>query len=540
VSGQLVWKVGASRGVAAPQELQTHGVAMRLLLSLMLLIVLLPHVAVAQTGESGLMATDALASSGLTRMWFTQLSLDRARGRVAGVFMHVSPTKSHTVVEIRHEGQRYVFSERDRDAFGKEIGVEGAKQQADLKVEELKKLAAAAGKPDALAPQIETHVVPQITLYATSERGLLHTVDGETGKTLWTTQVGNPLYPTSGPAANDKFVALANGSTVYVLKAEDGSLVWSRPAMGIPGSGPALTHEYLFVPMVSGHIETLSLEEPKRPVNIYKSFGRTMIQPVVSNNSVAWVTDSGNLYVGMAHTPGLRFRMQASDAIHAAAAFMLPDKVFVSSLDGYIYCVNERKGNILWRFTTGEPITHSPVALGDTVYAISKRGNMFAIDATTAAERWVTGGIRSYVAASAKRLYCVDVRGDLAILDLATGSRLGTVTGVRVDMPLMNTQTDRIILVSSTGLIQCLRETELPFPLVHFMLDPPPQRTRTVLPKSGAPKTDSPQQPKETDPFSADPARPATPAAPAADPFATPPATAPAAPPAGADPFATP
>jgi putative pyrroloquinoline-quinone binding quinoprotein len=272
-------------------------------------------------------------------------------------------------------------------------------------------------------------------------------------------------------------------------------------------------------------------------VSVYKSFGRTTVQPVVSSNSVAWPTDSGNLYVGLAHGPGLRFRMHATDAINAPPAFLAPDKVFATSLDGYIYCLNERKGNILWRFTTGEPIAHSPVALGDTVYAISKHRNMYAIDVNSAAERWVIGGIRSYVAGNDKRLYCIDVRGDLVVLDTATGSRLGAIAGVPSDVPLMNAQTDRLILVSSTGLVQCFREANLPWPVVHYLIEPQ-KKIAKPLPSTQGPKTEEKSTaPTETDPFAPTgnqpPPRPA-----AADPFAAPAAAKPAGP--AADPFAAP
>lgn len=490
----------------------------RYLLSILLLVS--PALARADTGTPRPLSPDATRSVGLERMWFTQLSLDRGRGRVAGIFMHVSGIQAHTVFQITHDGKRYVFSQRDRNAFGKEIGVEGAKKQADDKAQEIKKAQEDAGKADAEAPAIETFVVPKITLYATSERGGVHALDGETGRTIWTTSVGNPLYPTTPPAANDKFVGVCNGSTIYAIRADDGSVVWTRPAVGSPGAGPALTEEYMFVPMVSGQVETLLLEDPNRPMGIYKSFGRTMVQPVVSSNSVAWPTEDGNLYVGLAHTPGLRFRMKAADAIESAPAFLSPDKICATSADGYIYCLGEQKGNIIWRFTTGEPINHSPIALGNTVFAISERGAMYAIDVETVAERWVATGIRSYLAGNEKRLYCLDTRGNLAILDTATGSRLGGIPSVPCDVPVLNAQTDRILLVSSTGLVQCLRETNLPWPVVHYKIEPP-QKTAKTQPKTGPKTDDKSLPPADTDPFGS-PSGKSTSPPPAAgpDPFA--------------------
>jgi outer membrane protein assembly factor BamB len=504
---------------------------------LALVIVLAPLAAHGQSGSSTMIAPETLQRAGLERMWFTQLSLDRGRGRVAGIFQHVSPTQSHTVFSVEHQGKRYVFSERDRDAFGKQIGREAAEELAKKKAEEL--VASPAGSEAAAAPSVAAHVIPRITLYATSERGLVHAIDAETGRTLWTTQVGNPLYPTSGPAANDDFVGVCNGSTIYVLTAADGNIKWTRPTVGIPGAGPVLTHNHLFIPMVSGHMESLRLDEPKRPPVIYKSFGRIMTQPVVSENSVAWTTDSGNLYVGVAHGAGIRYRMQAGDSVAAQPAFLAPDKVLVASLDGYLYCVQEQKGNILWRFTTGESIAHPPVTLGEQVFVISTRGNMFSLDAATAAERWVAPGIHSYLAASDQRLYCQDLRGGLAILDAETGSRLATVPGIVSDLPLMNIQTDRLVLVSGTGMVQCFREAQRPFPLVHFVIEQPTQAARPA-PRTATPKTDDTQpQPAATDPFDAAPARPAAPPPPAGDdPFGAPPAAAP--PPPAGDPFGTP
>ena len=246
-----------------------------------------------------------------------------------------------------------------------------------------------------------------------------------------------------------------------------------------------------------------------------------MVSPVVSTNSVAWPTDKGSLYVGLAHAPGLRYRMKAGDSIDSAPAF-LDDKVYATSIDGYIYCLGERKGNILWRFTTGEPISHSPIALDDTIYAISQEGNMYALDAKSAAERWITSGIKSYLAGNSKHLYCRDLRGDLAILDTATGTRVGTLTGVRADVPVLNSQTDRILLVHSSGLIQCLREINNPFPVVHYQIEPQHKATAKAPPKGEAKKTQDQQPPSQDtiDPFApTTPAKPAAPPAAGGDPF---------------------
>jgi outer membrane protein assembly factor BamB len=475
----------------------------------------------AQSVAAALISPEAARRVGLERMWSTQLNLDRSRGRVAGLHLHVSATEAHTVFEVTAAGKRFVFSQHDRNTFGEEIGVEGAKKLAEEKLASLQ-ADFDAGKKEGPPPALAAHVVPRTTLYATSERGMVQAIDAETGSTRWSTIVGDPRFPTTAAGANDKYAAVCNGSTLYVLLAIDGALAWSRPCVGSPGAGPALSDELVLVPMISGQIETFLVDDPRRPVAIYKSFGRAMVQPVVSNNSVGWPTDQGNLYVGLAHQPGVRFRLQANGAINSGPTFLLPDKIFVTSLDGYIYCVNEQRGNVLWRFTTGDPISHSPVALGNVVYAITDRGDMYAVDVVKASEVWVIPGIRSYLAGNEKRLYCLDTRGDLVVLDTASGSRLGTIAGGNLDEPLLNVLTDRIIVATSFGLVQCLRETNQPFPIVYFQPEAklPVQGKKPAAPKAG--ETGDPMP---------------TPMPPAADPFAAPPPAAGAAKPAD-DPFA--
>src|SRR5439155_1916510 len=100
-------------------------------------LLVFPAIALAQPSSSALVSPEAARQVGLERMWFTQLSLDRSRGRLSGLAMHVSATQLHTVFQIMHEGHRYVFSERDRDAFHKEIGVDCAKAAAEEKAKTL-------------------------------------------------------------------------------------------------------------------------------------------------------------------------------------------------------------------------------------------------------------------------------------------------------------------------------------------------------------------------------------------------------------------
>ncbi len=481
--------------------------------------VLLPVAASAQITSSGLLNSTALHAAGLERMWFTQLDLDRARGRVVGLHQFVSPTKFHTIFEFIHDGKRYTFSERDRNAFGEMIGVDAARLKAEEALAQIKADLIAAGKMDPALPPIETHRVPEITIAATTDRGILQVLDGETGQTKWSTLVGSPRHPTTEPAVSDEYVAVCNGSTLYVYNADDGQLAWQKQVVGAVGAGPAITDSQIYVPMLNGTMETYAVDNPRRP-RVFRAYGRTVVQPVASNESVAWPTDQGKLYVGFARGGTMKYRVEAKDAMNAAPTFMAPDKILATSMDGYVYCIEEGRGQILWRFTTGEPIGQSPLAVGDTVYAVTDAGKFYAISAANGAELWMTDGVRTILAANKDRVYVTEVTGNVLILDAQSGSRLGSIYASDLNLKYTNVLTDRIIIGTRTGLIQCIRERGLVYPVAHQQLEP-------IAPPAAQPK-----------------GGPGAPAAkPAADPFADPGAVdpfggdAPAAPKPEADPF---
>src|SRR3954467_6948308 len=77
------------------------------------------------------------------------------------------------------------------------------------------------------------------SLLVQTTRGTVALLDGETGRTLWATQVGPPDRTSTEPDANEEFVAVVNGSSLYVLDRLTGHLLWQRAVGGVPGAGPA-------------------------------------------------------------------------------------------------------------------------------------------------------------------------------------------------------------------------------------------------------------------------------------------------------------
>lgn len=496
-----------------------------LLTTSVLLTLAFPLIVPAQTSRSGLISSSAASRLGLTREWFTQVALDRARGRVTYTSTHVNNSRTHTLFQVVYDRGKLEFSELARDRFGKQLGSMGAVELAAQRIVEIceemqarngdgpmkddltatkqaaeqvlqnilefraeqqtsrkeveapsvEEFAAplfsrAKAAPD-LLPRFQRRVIPEITIYVATNQGMVQAIDGETGKTRWAVPVGRANHPNMAPAANDEYVAVVNGSMLEILDSQTGKTVWERRLSHAPGASPAITDETIFVPMVNGHVEMYKLyrmDEKFQPPSYFVSSGQNLLQPLTTpGGSLAWASGRGYLYVAAGDADRLRFRLEANKQIESPPTFAPPDLILVSSTDGYVYCVKELAGTVTWRFSTGQPISQSPIPIGGSVFVVTDNLGLFCVNLENGVEKWWSPRIRRFLSASATRVYCEGDRGQLVVLDLETGGRVGTVNTVGLDLKILNSQTDRLYLGSKTGLIQCLHETALSLPIVH-------------------------------------------------------------------------
>lgn len=405
------------------------------------------------------------------------------------------------------------------------------------------------------------------TLLITTNRAMLHAMDAETGQTLWVQQIGQPEHPTLVPDANRESVAVVNASQLYVLQRNTGKLLWKTQLAGVPVAGPALSHQRVYVPMLSGMVESFHLrgsgeptispdkdeekgkkatakelgqqEAKRREANrvdvpvACQSWGQATAAPLVvrqddEEDRVAWPTDRGILFVGGVTLNDPRafpmlYRMSTSGGIVGQPSYLPPHPqiaedtgaIFLSSRDGFVYAAREKDGSSMWRFPTGEPIAQPAVALDTRIYASVQTGGLYCLDARKGTQLWWTPQIKKVVAASKSRLYASDKLGQLQLLDVRNGARLATLAAQNFPVQLTNTETDRIYLASADGLIQCLREIDLVQPYRHNVAAPVKAKDTKPAAKKGVPRAGAPSSPageeKDAEAGEAKPAKKAAP-----------------------------
>ncbi len=369
-------------------------------------------------------------------------------------------------------------------------------------------------------------VLNQGLLLVQTDRAMLQAIDAETGQTLWAIQVGQRNHPSLAPAANGEVVGAINGSTLYVVNRFTGKLLWKTQIDGAPGAGAELSDSRAYVPLTDGQIVAYRLKqesngtkaaesdedvppgeeaipedeqavEQKRradyrldqrrtPPLICQSFGRVLVQPLVTRQDVgeefvAWATDRGYMFVGSinrkreTHFPIL-YRL-ATEAGIATRPSYLPHNpnvvgdagvIFTASRDGFVHALNDKNGSAMWRFSTGEPILERIAVLGNRLYVSTQPGGMYCLDSKTGSQQWWTPNVMQFVAAGKARVYATDKLDRLLVIDSETGARIDAVDVRPHPIRLMNMQTDRIFLASETGLIHCLHEIEQVEPLDHL------------------------------------------------------------------------
>jgi hypothetical protein len=419
-----------------------------------------------QRGGASLVTPRDAQRNGLVRKWFTAMEVDRAHGEVAYINQGVSYARGYLVFDVEAAGKRVKsYSEREINTFGEMIGEEEARLRAEKYAAEY-----AAAFPEAKdSVTVVKRKIPEVTLFASTMAGMVHAIDGETGRTRWSAQYGKLGHPTLSVASNDEVVAVINGMRLYVANRDDGKLIFEKLLNGVPGAGAALSDEMVFVPTLSGFVEAYQLKDPdETTVTLYNTAGKIEVRPTVSSSTVSWPTSDGKVYTANANTVGIRTRRELGDNIQAPTVVHPPNLLFAAAADGFVECLDELRLTPIWRFSTGEAVLHPLVIAGGDLYIVTESGGMYRVDPKTGNEYWWSPGVTQFISASQERVYCADEFGRLSILDRSTGGQLGLLPTQAADVKLINPHTDRIFLGSRTGLLQCLHESALDRPLVHF------------------------------------------------------------------------
>lgn len=316
------------------------------------------------------------------------------------------------------------------------------------------------------------------SLFFQSELGLVEHMDAATGRSRWIREVGRPLDPILPLDASQQWVAVLGGSRLYLLDRATGRVAWVRRPDGVPSTGPSISGQRVYVPLMRGPLESFEVppsgetdsssdQQPHRtfPWKHYSS-GRSEGGVLITPKTIAWATDRGYLYVSEINSRQPLFRVEIADRIVTPLAYREP-LVYGASLGGFVYAMDDTTGKIVWRVPLGSPIHQRPALVRDRLYICPDQGAMVCLDAKSGKQLWASPHATRFLAASPTRLYAIGGRSRLAILDIQSGMPLGAIPADHLTLAIANVVTDRIYLGTPSGAIQCLHEIDLSEPVRH-------------------------------------------------------------------------
>ena len=320
--------------------------------------------------------------------------------------------------------------------------------------------------------------IDEINLYALSTAGIITAFNNETGKKLWATQLGRGNNIGYAPVSNSKYVYITVGTKLYAIDRLNGEIDWELQLPGSASTSPTVDEDAIYVGTLNGRMYAWDLKKLNELSNEGKlpawresairwtyQTGDTINTPaIVTNRTLLFASQDGSLYSVTLQDRQLAFQFETDAPISASLAEE-GKSLFLASEDQNLYCLNLLNGTVRWRIRSSFPLVYPVSVLDKDVYLSSKKNGLFQLSAQTGQEHWWQPLGSRFISLSPTRVYATDEIGNLLVLSRTDGAVLSAVPLRKYQVKLMNEQTDRIFCSSESGIILCLKQKDLPFPI---------------------------------------------------------------------------
>lgn len=321
-----------------------------------------------------------------------------------------------------------------------------------------------------------------------SSMGVMHCLDANTGKMLWSSSVSSSGFAANAPAIAPEAVYTSSDRMAIKLNRSNGKVLVKRELPTSTSAGPAVWENVLFVPMTNQMMVALNMREGNQPKTYhwpeiwrYTTDGRISSPPFVlplyhiefpegtgdeartkvtdEQPRVALLSDDGVLHVFKTLDKTILFRVVFGSPVSAPMS-TYDHYAYVSTADTTLHCVDLLDLNqvaVRWRSRGGYPLETKPLAYAEDVYITPTDGGMVCLDAKTGATRWRVYGVSRAVGATKDLVFASDVYGRFRSYTRAEGKPVGKFELRGFNVPVENQETDRLFLCSDEGLMFCLR-----------------------------------------------------------------------------------
>jgi outer membrane protein assembly factor BamB len=247
--------------------------------------------------------------------------------------------------------------------------------------------------------------------------GRVAAVDAATGRTRWSRKIRSRVESSPLLDSGRLYFGSEDG-TVYALRASDGAVRWRYKAAGAVKGGLALKDGKLFFGDYGGKVQAIRQADGHR---LWRSnsagsvlglrAGRFYATPAVAYARVYIGSLDGFVYSFAASNGRLAWRHKTGGYVYSSPAVASVDgvgpTVYIGSYDGKVYALNAQSGKVRWTRKSGGKISGGPVVIGDLVfYSNLSRRSTAAVGAGTGKLVWKTGrGAFNPAISDGRRIY---------------------------------------------------------------------------------------------------------------------------------------
>jgi outer membrane protein assembly factor BamB len=230
-------------------------------------------------------------------------------------------------------------------------------------------------------------------VFAVNGSGLLRAFDAATGSVIWNVQLPGQFVFSAPPTVSDGVIytsGAGSGGTVYAVNASSGAVLWTKPVANGDKSSPAVTADGVYVSYTCPNVYKLN---PTTGALIWQfstgcsgGGGRT---PALYNGRL-YVRDFSDVILdSQTGTVVGNYNAKNTPAFSGSRGFFLNGPHSFGSF-GTLQARDVNTNSVLWNFSGDGTLQSAVLVVNDYVYVGSAQGRLYAVDAATGQQVWVT------------------------------------------------------------------------------------------------------------------------------------------------------
>ena len=220
-------------------------------------------------------------------------------------------------------------------------------------------------------------------VYFVTGEGILKSIDMETGEEEWDLDLESPTNSSPIVHKNRLYIGCEDGLKAVNINSHE--IVWDYDCDNV-ASTPFFYNDVVYFGSDDGHLYGLNTDGK---VEFNKKLdGELKSSPIVVDDTIYIGSTSSKLYsFGTDKTKNWDFT--AGDEILSSPAYV-NESVIIGSSDGYVYCLNESDGGLIWKEDLCNKVLSSPMVdeHDNSVYIGSDDGNITCLDIRDGTIKW--------------------------------------------------------------------------------------------------------------------------------------------------------